>query len=189
MRRAAGPLRLVFGTALLAPLIVAYKLGIFPATRLRRAMTWVSLRGQSERTIRAQGERYAAGLSRWVREEARQRLELHRANGDRIVVVSASLDVYLRPWCEASGFELICTELASREGVLTGGLRGGDCTGREKAERVRARYRLDDYALIYAYGDSAEDEALLALAHRPHYRWRELPARAPTPSLAAERGL
>jgi phosphoserine phosphatase len=34
---------------------------------------------------------------------------------------------------------------------------------------------LKEYAEIYAYGDTPEDEAMLALATRRYYRWRERP--------------
>ena len=107
-----------------------------------------------------------------LRPEAMARLAWHRERGDRIVVVSASLDAYLAPWCRAHGLELICSELESREGVLTGNYRGGDCAGAAKAARVRANLRLEDYACVHAYGDTVEDRELLALAHRPVYRWQ-----------------
>jgi phosphoserine phosphatase len=90
-----------------------------------------------------------------------------------VVVVSASLDVYLSEWCKEVGVELICTELEARGGILTGRYRHGDCTGKEKARRVRERYDVRAYEVVYAYGDTKEDEAMLALAQRRFFRWRE----------------
>jgi phosphatidylglycerophosphatase C len=77
-----------------------------------------------------------------------------------VVVVSASLDVYLSEWCEQLGLELIATELESEGGLLTGRYRAGDCNGAEKTRRVRARYALEAFPTVYAYGDTHEDEAL-----------------------------
>ena len=57
-----------------------------------------------------------------------------------------------------------------------GGHLGGDCTGPEKARRVRAAYDLARYATVHAYGDTREDAELLELATRRYSRWRELPA-------------
>ena len=57
--------------------------------------------------------------------------------------------------------------------MLTGRSLGAQCVGAEKARRVRERYDLSSYALVYAYGDTNEDRALLALAHRRVYRWQE----------------
>ena len=123
--------------------------------------------------IQALGRRYARErLPRVLRPEAMARIAWHRSRGDRIVVVSASLDAYLVPWCRAQGLELICSELEVHGDRLTGGYRGGDCTGAAKAARVRGWLRLDDYRRVHAYGDTSEDRELLALAHHPVFRWR-----------------
>ena len=37
-----------------------------------------------------------------------------------MVIVSGSLDLYLRPWCESLGLGLICNRLESHDGRLTG---------------------------------------------------------------------
>jgi HAD superfamily phosphoserine phosphatase-like hydrolase len=109
-----------------------------------------------------------------VREKAIARIRWHQAQGDEVVVVSASLHVYLSDWCRQLGVELICTELEEQQGVLTGRYRNGDCCGHEKARRVQQRYDLREFASVYAYGDTKEDEAMLELASQRYYRWREL---------------
>jgi HAD superfamily phosphoserine phosphatase-like hydrolase len=93
-----------------------------------------------------------------------------------VVIVSASLDVYLSPWCADLGLDCICTTLEERNGRLTGGCAGGDCAGPEKARRIRQRFDLGRYETVYAYGDSAEDREMLELAHRKFYRWNEISA-------------
>jgi len=57
--------------------------------------------------------------------------------------------------------------------LLTGRYLGGECTGAEKALRIGRRYDLGQYREIYAYGDTAEDREMLALANRRYYRWKE----------------
>lgn len=152
---------------------LGYKLGLVSGTAVRRQVTAHVLRGRDASVIRALGVRYARERLRHVlRPEAMARIAWHRERGDRIVVVSASLDAYLAPWCRAHDLELICSELDSREGVLTGSYRGGDCAGAAKAARVREYLRVEDYACVHAYGDTVEDRELLALAHRPMYRWQ-----------------
>ena len=90
------------------------------------------------------------------------------------MLVSASLDVYLGPWCERHGVDYICTRLEERGGRLTGRYIQGDCSGAEKVRRILQRYQLTRYALVYAYGDSAEDREMLELAHKKYYRWTEI---------------
>ncbi len=57
---------------------------------------------------------------------------------------------------------------------MTGEYAGGDCTGAEKARRVRERYDLSRYPVVYAYGDTPEDYELLRLASKRYFRWQEL---------------
>lgn len=121
------------------------------------------------------GRRYAAErLPGGIRTQAMERMQWHRSQGDAVVIVSASLDAYLSPWCERIGVDLICTELEQRDDRLTGGYRHGDCSGPAKARRIVERYDLSCYPIIYAYGDTSEDREMLELAHRRFYRWREI---------------
>lgn len=170
---ATGRARVAVGSLLLSPMIGVYRLGWVPATKMRAAAAYVGFRGRTQDEIERLGASYAEGLPGLVRPQALEKIRWHQSQGDAVVVVSASLHPYLSRWCAGIGLELICTELESRNGVLTGRYLGSDCTGDEKARRVRERYDLDRYPVVYAYGDTPEDEALLALAHRPYFRWQE----------------
>lgn len=176
IRLVAGWRRVASGALWLSPLIAAYALGWLPATKLRAALVYRALRGRGEREVSALGVRYEQTLASVMRPEALEKIRWHKERGDRVVVVSASLHPYLRAWCERQRLELICTELECRDGVLTGRYLGGDCTGREKARRVSARYDLARYGAVHAYGDTHEDLELLALASKRYFRWRELAA-------------
>jgi HAD superfamily hydrolase (TIGR01490 family) len=175
VRFAAGRTRIIVGTALLAPMILGYELGLVPAPKMRAAVAHVCFRGRREAEVERLGVVYSETFARVIRPEALDKIRWHQANADRVVVVSASLAVYLRPWCASLGLELICTELEAKTGTLTGRYAGGDCTGREKARRVLARYDLRQYSTVYAYGDTREDSELLGLANKRYYRWQELP--------------
>lgn len=168
--------RLVLGTALLSPMVLAYELGWVRAARMRAAATYVCCRGRPERELRELGARYARTLTPSFRPEALERIVWHKERGDTVVVVSASLRLYLEDLCRELELELICTELEARGGILTGRYLGGDCTGPEKARRVRAAHDLTRYSTVHAYGDTREDAELLELATRRYYRWRELPS-------------
>ncbi|HEY6080188.1 MAG TPA: HAD-IB family phosphatase, partial [Polyangiaceae bacterium] len=131
--------------------------------------------GRLATDVRKAGLEYSRSrLGCMVRAKALERIRWHQQQGDEVVVVSASLDVYLADWCQQLGVQLICSELEQNQGVLTGRYRDGDCTGQQKARRVRQRYDLREFETIYAYGDTPEDEAMLDLATQRFYRWSEL---------------
>jgi len=159
---------------LFAPLVIGYKLGWISGSVIRAAIVGYGFRGVDEAAVAAFGQRFAHdALPHVLRPEAMARIQWHREQGDRVIVVSGALDIYLSHWCQTHGLELICTSLEARDGRLTGRHRGRQCVGEEKARRVRATLDLASYPVIYAYGDTPEDRELLALAHKRYYRWVE----------------
>jgi len=173
--RTAGKRRMAIALAALAPLFTAYKIGLASTKRMRMAAMLFAFRGRNEEEIRRLGAKYAREkLTSVARPQALERIAWHLSRGDEVAVVSASLDVYLSHWCRDQGLNLLCNTLEAKDGVFTGRCVGGDCSGPEKARRVRQTYDLDTFNVIYAYGDTAEDEELLALADRRYLCWREL---------------
>lgn len=175
LRYAIPTLRAVTGGLLLTPVLVAHRLRWISTPKTRLLVARVGFQAVRASALRELGRRYASEvLPTAVRPEALERLQWHQRQGDTIAVVSAGLDVYLRPWCDARGIVLICTELEERRGRMTGRCRQGDCSGAQKAERVRAVFDLGRFDTVYAYGDTIEDREMLALASRRYYRGQEV---------------
>ncbi len=127
-------------------------------------------RGLPEHEVAAAGRRFAESSARsWLRADTVGRLRWHVEQGHRVVLVSASLRPYLEPLGEHLGVDhVLCTTFeADADGRLTGRLLGANCRGEEKAIRVRS-WLAGDTVELWAYGDSAGDRELLALADRPH---------------------
>jgi phosphatidylglycerophosphatase C len=179
IRFAARPLRVAVGGLALSPLIVGYKLKLVHAASVRAPLVRLAFGGEPAAPIRERGERFAREvLPGLVRPEARERIAWHTKQGHTVAVVSASLDAYLRPWCESLGLDLICSELEERDGRLTGEYVGGDCYGAEKSRRIRARYPLERFARVYAYGDTHEDHEMLEMADEAYLRGQAWQVRA-----------
>lgn len=111
-------------------------------------------------------------LPRLVRPAALERLRWHIVHGHRVVIATASLEVYVTPWARRNGLDdVLGTRLeVDGTGHLTGRLLGRNCYGAEKIARLRGLVgdaRFDD---VYVYGDSRGDRELLALATHPSYR-------------------
>ncbi|ABZ77847.1 HAD-superfamily hydrolase, subfamily IB (PSPase-like) [Shewanella halifaxensis HAW-EB4] len=167
----ATPLRLVLGAVFMSPLYLLYKLGVIPARKLRPFVSFFAFVGRSSTKVAAIGEAYASGvIPSCLRTDMLQTLRLHQTDGATIVLVSASLDLYLKPWCQTMGIALICSEMASDGKRYSGYYRAGDCSCEVKAYKVSQEFDLSRYSQIYAYGDTKEDLAMLALADRAFMR-------------------
>jgi phosphatidylglycerophosphatase C len=141
---------------------------------MRRFAAFVTFFGANHARVRDAGERYARDvIPTLLRPEAMQRLAWHRAQGDRIVVVSGSMIEYLGPWTRAQGIEVVCNEPAVRNGRMTGLFAKEDCAHDAKLRRLAELLALRDYATVYAYGDTPADHAMLAAAHKRWYCWQE----------------
>lgn len=155
---------------LVGPWLLAYRLRLISAARLRARVTRLVFRGRHVDDITRLATTYARDqVPGMMRPEMLEQIHWHRAQGHTVAIVTASIDLYLRPWCEALGLTLICNQLEARDGRLTGRYAGVDC-GPNKAALVQARFDLGGYTRIHAYGDSREDRPMLALAHDRWYR-------------------
>ena len=122
---------------------------------------------------------------RRARADVRSRLEWHRSQGHRLVIVSASPELYVRAvGRELEVDEVVATRLeVSSDGTLTGRYEGRNCRGAEKLVRLEQWMGSSVSApsssegtqvarpgpgttrpFLWAYGNSAGDLALLAAA-------------------------
>jgi HAD superfamily hydrolase (TIGR01490 family) len=111
------------------------------------------------------GRAYAQRLLGRLRPDVWARVAWHRERGHELVIVSASLAVYLDPLGSACGFDqVLATELEiGDDGRATGRLLGVNVRGPEKLARL-SRWLGGAPSMLYAYGDSAGDRFLLAAA-------------------------
>ncbi|WP_111860357.1 HAD-IB family hydrolase [Acinetobacter sp. CFCC 10889] len=163
------------GKILLAPYIIGYKLDIVSGSVIRSKIFKFGFKGRLEQELIHIGSQYCINfIPKVIRGNAMERIEWHKAQGDRIVIVSASIDLYLKPWCEKHKLELLCSEVESINGVLTGKYQNKDCSGMVKKERILKNYDLSSYKEIYVYGDTIEDNDMLSLGTIKFYRWKQL---------------
>ncbi len=127
-----------------------------------------TLAGRAHTDISTVGAEYGAAVARTISPQMRRRVEWHQDQGHDIVVVSASLDVYVD--AAASALEIsnvLSTSLEVDEhGRITGRMVDGNCRGDEKATRLRTHMG-DAEVVLWAYGNSSGDDAMLALADHP----------------------
>jgi len=177
---ALGTARVARDALILSPTLLGYGLGLIRNDIAKQRVFVQCLGGLRMDELQQQGERFASQvLPDLMRHEAMQRLKWHQQQGHRCVVISASMDLYVRPWAIKAGFDdVLATHLESLEdGTTSGRLSGENCYGIEKVRRLDALLGARDAYTLYAYGDSRGDRELLATADYGYYR--EMPNQKP----------
>ena len=170
---AVGVIRFLGSLIRSVPVLVGYGIRLLPNDVAKERILVYFLKGMSRPELDTLGHSFAREvIPRMLRDGAMNRLQWHRAQGHRCVIVSASLDVYLKPWATIHGIEhVLCTSLAIKDGgTLTGRLATANCYGAEKRRRLEEWLGVRSGYSIYAYGDSRGDRELLETADHSFYR-------------------
>lgn len=165
--RVAGPGRFLHTALRHGPrvgLATAGRVGSRDAAKA--AFVRTALRGLRASDVIAAAVDFSHRLEDKVHPAARERIAWHRGQGHALVLISASLRLYLEPLAARLGFDaVLATGLeVGEDGLLTGELEGLNVRGPEKVARLR--HWLDDERprVLWAYGDSPGDAELLAAA-------------------------
>lgn len=162
-----GPKRYFFGMMRFSPIFVAYKLKIMRNDLAKERLLEQFFKGFDEDEFREIAKRYSLEeIDLILRDEIYKKFNQHKKDGDRVVIVSASMRSWLEPWAEKQNVELLSTELEFIDKKVTGKFKTANCHGEEKVNRIKAHLSLEEYETIYAYGDSSGDDAMLAIAHK-----------------------
>ena len=105
-----------------------------------------------------------------IKKEASDAIKNHLNNNTPVIIVSASAENWVAPWCISNNLQFICTRLKISENKITGKLEGENCNGIEKVCRIKEIFNLTDFTTIFCYGDSNGDKPMLQLATHPFYR-------------------
>lgn len=164
-----GPARFAIGVAVCLPSLIGLGIGLARNDRVKERVFRHALAGRRIDDLAEAGRAFARDeIPRRLRADTMAILARHRAEGRRLILVSASLDLYLEPWAATAGFdEVLATRLAvGPDGRVDGRLDGANCHGEEKVRRIRAVFDRDGGRPehVVAYGDSAGDLPMLRFA-------------------------
>ncbi|MBL0702400.1 MAG: HAD-IB family hydrolase [Sulfurospirillum sp.] len=171
IRYAVGDVKTAWGMILLSPMLVAFKLKLIPNYKAKQWMLSYFFKGIAQEKFADIASEYSLKhIDTITREKAMSRIAWHKEQGHCVVVVSASLECWLKPWCDRNGLELIATKLEIKDARVSGRLLGQNCYGQEKVNRINELYDLAQYDYVYAYGDSRGDVEMLALGNESFYK-------------------
>jgi HAD superfamily hydrolase (TIGR01490 family) len=171
IRFVIGDAKFVAGMAVLSPMLTAYKLKLIPNYKAQQYMLSYFFKGMSEeKFVKVTNEYSLKHIDTILRPKAMKKITWHKEQRHKVIIVSASIECWLKPWCDKNNLDLIATKIEVKDNIITGKFSTKNCYGIEKANRVQEQYNLNDYDHIYAYGDSRGDKELLELADESFYK-------------------
>jgi len=166
-----GRRRFYLGMIYLLPFILLYKIKFLKNWQVKQKCLVYFFAGMPYDYFQAKCERFSTErLPYLLRNDAMKTFNKLKNGGVRTIIVTASAENWVKPWCDVQNTECIATKLEIKEGKLTGMINGENCHGIEKVLRIKNTVNLSQYSSIEAYGDSSGDIPMLALATKPHYK-------------------
>ena len=179
IRYAKGTGAFVLGFLRHAHLLVLMKLGLYPNWKAKQKVFSYFFKGMSLGDFDTLCQRFAADNRQLLRPEGIRTLEQAGEEGADIVIVSASIDNWVKPFfTNLDGLAdnlppqvtVLGTQIEIAGGKLTGHFLTKNCYGQEKVNRILALYPNRSEYTLTAYGDSRGDKELLVFADEAHYK-------------------
>lgn len=169
----AGSTSFAWNSLAVSPTLFRYAVGEMSNAVTKEKVFVKFLGGHRVPEVEQTSHRFATEtMPHLLRGEAMERLQWHKDRNHFTVLVSASLECYLRPWGKHIGVDkVIGTRLETDgKGCFTGHIVGNNCYGPEKLRRLREAIPGLNEAEIYAYGNSAGDREILDAADHAFFR-------------------
>lgn len=167
-----GGVRFVMGMLSLSPFLVLMKLGVLPNWKVKELVMGYFLKGEPLSVFNERASQFANGyIPQIINPKAIAQLQSHLKQGHRVIIISASAENWIKAWSDSLSVELIATHLEHRNNLITGKIKGRNCYGIEKINRLKEYLDISNYSRIYVYGDSRGDKEILAIATDPFYRF------------------
>jgi HAD superfamily hydrolase (TIGR01490 family) len=150
----------------LLPPLLGFVVGRGDRGALKGALIRAGLGGASAATIEAWNECFLPGLlARGLFPAAIAAIDEHRRHGDHLILMSASVDLYVPEiGCRLGFDETICSGVAWTDGTLDGRLRTPNRRAEEKALCFRSAAAAHPHRPTVAYGNAASDLPHMMLA-------------------------
>jgi phosphatidylglycerophosphatase C len=153
------------------PLFLFFKLKIYDGGKLKRSILSYYLKNKNRNEIKVMGENYINFLLEEgiIKKEFIEKIDACKNAGYEIAIVSASPDLWIKPFSDKIKIEFLCTELEYVKDIFSGKLCSKNCNYIEKKNRILQRFNLEEFDEIIVYGDSSGDKQMMELATRKEW--------------------
>ena len=171
LKQSFGKWHYLWGLLVTLPWIVLFKLHLLHGGQAKEKLISHFVKGMPQERFRQLGELFKLSQPRLTRPEAERAMDAALKAGDEVMVVTASVIDWVKPWFEGKDVTVLATEMeVDDNGNLTGRFATPNCNGDEKWRRIKAAVPDVEQRELVAYGDSGGDRAMLAHADKAYLR-------------------
>ena len=154
------------------PLFVLLKLKLADAEKVKKSFISSILKGESRTKIekksqsffeKDQDEIFRVNALEFINNIDRTQTESY--------IVSASLDIWVKPFAEKLKMKLLSTRAEFKNDIFTGNFIGKNCNGPEKVKRIIETVNERKFDKIIAFGDTSGDREMLSWADESHFEF------------------
>lgn len=176
---AVGRIRFFVAFIKAMPWLVAWKAGMVSSSLAKEAFFRFLFKGMSKEAFEHKGKLFASEIEKMLRHEIIEEMESIQKSGSEIIIATASLEDWVRPWAAIHHVDVVIATKAEVEsnGRLTGRFSTLNCRGEEKSRRIKEYLSGRENNLgndvferyeIHAWGNIPDDKAMLDMADYPH---------------------
>ena len=154
------------------PLFIMLKFKLAQAEKVKRHFIASVLQGKTEQFLKEKAEEFfEENYPDLIRENALEFIHNMNREQTESYLVTASLDIWVKPFADKFNMVLIATEAKFEDGVFTGNFKGPNCNGEEKVKRIKLVLGDKKFDKSIAFGDTSGDKPLLKFVNEGHYKF------------------
>ncbi|SCH60476.1 HAD-IB family hydrolase [uncultured Bacteroides sp.] len=170
---AKGNIAFYTGFCFYMPILLAYKLGLYPNWKVKQKIFTYFFRGTSLVDFNKLCNDFFLERGRnLIYLSAVDKIRKHLEQHDKVMIISASIENWVEPFARYLGIDyILCTQVETDlNGILTGAFLTSNCYGAEKVKRLVTFFPDRKSYYLIVYGDSKGDRELLAYADEKYYK-------------------
>ncbi|MFC4162108.1 HAD-IB family hydrolase [Epilithonimonas zeae] len=154
------------------PLFILLKLKLADAESVKKSLIASILKGKSRHQIEKKAQQFfEENFPSLFRENALDFINNIDSTHTESYIVSASLDIWVKPFADKFNMKLLSTQAEFKEDIFTGKFVGKNCNKEEKVNRIKLEIGDKKFDKIIAFGDTSGDKAMFKFANESHYRF------------------
>ncbi len=154
------------------PLFILLKLKLASAEKVKKSFISSILKGQSKTKIEEKSQQFFQKYyPEIIRENAIEFIQNIDREHTESYLVTASLDIWVKPFAEKFKMNLLATRAEFKNGIFTGNFVGNNCNGGEKVHRIKEAIQGKKFDKTIAFGDTSGDKEMLEWANEIHFEF------------------